>query len=566
LGIILQANYRRSANPTVSVPAPNDGHGDLWWYDHLSTHMHEYAGAGVTHLQLNPVHMTIGGASPDSDGYGVWWEYHLGTKQNPTRFGDEQLLRRTCAIAHRNGILPMADWVPHQRYGGNNGKYLYDSWGGKGQGRFPKYPSYFRGDKKYGRVPNDPVADPPDDTSFGDELEPENSTPHGVVMNGLIDAGDWLFRSLDLAGCRNDDTKGQAVAAVNRWSNSKAMAGKPIIGEYAQGDKNALAWWIDQTNGRCYAFDFETKYHVRDMCNNGSRWDMQQLQWTGLISKNQYYSFRGVNFIENADSDTNGFGAVVFNKLLGYAFILMATGWPCVYYRDYGQEKYCYGLRPKIDNLIWIHEHLANGDMWWRHAEYQFAVFERQGWPGLLVGLNNDVWGGWKEAWVPTSFGPNAHLHDYSGQAGDLWTNSQGWVKLPIPPNDNGAGFVAYSRAGADQPNRPWSSSTTQLIEGAADLLNGPASKDGTPLNWEAIWCDAKTPLKLYKESGEGVRFEVLDPTLQNVVIPRGEWEGETTQRGWHYITAFSTNEGQVPYKVNATYTATPNLEASEVA
>src|SRR5207302_543519 len=206
-------------------------------------------------------------------------------------------------------------------------------------------------------------------------------------------------------------------------------------------------------------------------CNNGSRWDMSQLTHAGLASLGQYYAARAVTFIENADSDTNGFGATIYNKLLAYAYILTAEGWPSIYYRDYAQEKYCYGLKPKIDNLIWIHEHLANGQTWFRHAEYQFVVYERQGAPGLLVGLNNDIWGGWKTVTVQTSFPPNSQLHDYSGHAGDVWTDWQGRVTFGIPPNDNGGGYVCYSRVGQDMRLSAPGRATTQLFEGANDLL-----------------------------------------------------------------------------------------------
>ncbi|MHA0110814.1 hypothetical protein ACXYUI_27220, partial [Klebsiella pneumoniae] len=92
--------------------------------------------------------------------------------------------------------------------------------------------------------------------------------------------------------------------------------------------------WLSQVRGNNYAYDFSVKYPVRDMCNNGSKWDMRQLQGTGLAVKGSQWAMRAVTFVENADSDTNGFGAVVNNKLFGYAFILTAEGWPSIYYRD----------------------------------------------------------------------------------------------------------------------------------------------------------------------------------------------------------------------------------------
>jgi len=555
MGVILQAAYRRSANPTVSVPGPIDGHGDPWWYDHLATHMHEYAASGFTHFQLPPVHMTIGGPAATSDGYGVWWEYHLGSNDRPTRFGTEQTLRRLCAIGYANGLTPLADWVPHQRYGGNNGVYLYPSAAGKDQGRFPKHPGCFRGDAAFGRVADDPVPDPFWDIAFGDELCPINSVPKGYVLEGLEKAGDWLFRTLDLGGCRSDDTKGQAFEAVNRWVRYGAMQGKIMIGEYADGSHDTLAWWLNQVPHYCYTYDFDVKYRMRDMCNNGSHWDMRQLTGTGLASLGPAYATRAVTFIENADSDTNGFGTVVFNKLLAYAYILTAEGWPSIYYRDYATDKYCYGLKPKLENLIWIQEHLASGATWFRHAEYQFAVYERQGGPGLLVGLNNDIWGGWKQITVPTSFGPNTRLHDYTGHANDVWTDGNGNATIWIPPNDNGAGYVCFSRDGRMEPNTLNSFATTQLFEGAPDLVTGPAGPSGTAMG--EVWCAEGTPLELKVESGAGLLVEVTGPDGQ-AAIPKGELHGVIASPGWHKLTAFSPSPE--PYKVLVTYTAPKTL------
>jgi len=560
--VLLQGSYRRSANPTVSVPAPVDGHGDPYWYDHLAMQMQSYHGL-FANVQLPPVHMSIGGPSPTSDGYGLWWEYHLGTVKDPTRFGHIDILRRMCAIAYRNGIYPIADWVPHQRYGGSNGTYEYPAAGGVTSGRFPKKPGCFRGfsaaDFTAGRVSADPVPDPGDDYAFGDELAPINGVPKGYVQAELIKAGRWLYETLNLKGCRNDDTKGQAIQAVNAWSGASPMAQFPAIGEYAEGNKDTLAWWLSQVHGNNYAYDFEVKYNLRDMCNNGARWDMTQLESTGLATKGSYWALRAVTFVENADSDTNGFGAVVYNKLLAYAFILTAEGWPSVYYRDYAPETYCYGLKPEIDNLIWIHEKLANGVTWFRHAEYQFVVYERQGWPGLLVGLNNDIWSGWKTATVQTSFGANTQLHDYSGHAGDVWTDWQGNVTIGIPPNDNGAGYVCYSRAGLDSPlSTPVGGATTQLFEGAHDLLNGPATKTGAAAG--RIWCDSNTEIHINISAGHPVGL-VINDVARRKVVDRG-LSGKTLKRGWHAITAFA--DQPTPYRAYVTYTATPDLLRSE--
>jgi alpha-amylase len=565
MGVILQAAYRKGANPTVSVPAPNDGNGDPWWYDRIAMHMASYRGL-FTHVQLPPCHMTIGGPSATSDGYGVYWEYDLGSKNKPTRFGYLDILRRMCAICYVNGITPLADWVPHQRFGGHNGVYEFATPSGAKMGRFAKNPGCFRGftqaDYAAGRVPEDPVPDAGDDFAFGDELCPIHGKPAGYVQTELIKAGQWLYRTLDLRGCRNDDTKGQAVQAVNAFSGAAPMKRNPCIGEYADGNKDTLAWWLSQVRSNNYAYDFEVKYHLQNMCNNGSRWNMAQLQYTGLASKGPEWAMRAVTFIENADSDTNGFGAVVFNKVLAYAYILTAEGWPSVYYRDYSPEPGCYGLKPGIDNLLWIHEKLANGGTAWRHTEYQFVVYERQGAPGLLIGLNNDIWGGWKTVNIQTSFGPNAHLHDYTGNSGDVWTDGMGRVTVGIPPNDNGHGYVCYSRAGLDGSIPGRHQQTTQMFAGSADLPTPPASQAGTPAG--RIWCEKGANVRIHKPDGkpdgEPVHFVVSDSGGE-AIIDR-VWEGTTKRRGWHEVAAYAATV--TPYEIDITYQATTELHRSD--
>jgi len=561
MGVILQGAYRTRANPTVSVPAPTDGRGDPWWYDRLAMHMASYRGL-FTHVQLPPCQMTIGGPSPGSDGYGVFWEYDLGSKDRPTRFGYLDILRRMCAIAFANGIVPIADWVPHQRFGGKGGVYEYTRPSGPKLGRFPKHTGCFRGfsqsDFAAGRVPEDPVPDAADDFAFGDELCPVHGKPAGYVQTELIKAGQWLYRTLDLRGCRNDDTKGQAVQAVNAFSGAGPMKRNPCIGEYADGNKDTLAWWLSQVRLNNYAYDFEVKYHLQNMCNNGSRWDMSQLRDTGLASKGPAWATRAVTFIENADSDTNGFGAVLFNKLLGYAYLLTAEGWPSVYYRDYAKEPGCYGLQDGINNLMWIHERLANGGTAWRHSEYQFVVYERQGAPGLLVGLNNDIWGGWKAVNVQTGFGPNTRLHDYSGHSGDVWTDGGGRVTIGIPRNDNGHGYVCYSRAGQDGPNPVRVEPTTQMFEGARDLLTPPASTAGALAG--RIWCQPGTNIRIRLQDGEPVHFVVRDS--EGAAVIDNAWEGQVKRRGWHDVVAYAAAEA--PFEAYITYQATSELHRSD--
>jgi alpha-amylase len=555
MGVILQATYKFANGHTV--PSPYDGNRRVpWWWDRLASQAASLQQAGFTAILLPPALKTSAGAFPGADGYGVFDDYDLGAKSQffsvPSRFGNRERLQRCTAIMRANGLDVYLDIVPHQRDGGNDFVYSYLGANGKaGAGRFPKHKTCF--------VPNvkrDPIAGPvSDDFAFGDELAPVNALPKDYVMNGLIGAVDWQTRAVDAQGYRVDDTKGMAVEFVSRLLSSKAMAGKFAVGEYFDGNPDTLNWWVWNSgmNGRSCTFDFGLRFALEAMCNNSGRWDMTQLDHAGFTGRDPAHS---VSFVENHDTDLNS--PVIWNKTLGYAYVLTSEGYPCVYYKDYSSDNGCYGLKPFLDNLVWIHENLANGSTIFRHKEYQFVVYERMGWPNLLVGLNNDPSNGWKTVTVPASFGANVHLHDYSGHAGDVWTDGGGNVTIGIPPNDNGLGYVCYSRAGLDKPNPVRRLETTQVFEGAEDLDIGPATANET-VRIGRIWCDSGFPVTLKPESdATGLSFSLVDPAGNALALHNGK--AHTGQRGWHTLFVKSGSGASMPFKLAVTWTSTQYL------
>ncbi len=555
MGVILQGTIKFSNGHTV--PSPFDGNRRVpWWWDHLASQANSFRQAGFTAVLLPPALKTSAGAFPPADGYGPFDDYDLGSKNQffstPTRFGTREQLQRCAAVMRANGLDLYLDMVPHQRNGGNRFTYKYAAAGPNGTGgRFPKHPTCF-----FPNVPRDPIAGPAsDDFGFGDELAPVNGTPKGYVMNGLIDAGDWQTRAVDAQGYRIDDTKGLAVEFVSGFLNSKAMQGKFAVGEYFDSNVDTLNWWVWNSgmNGRACTFDFNIRFALAAMCNNAGHWDMHQLQSAGYFNRDAAHA---VTFVENHDTDVNF--PVISNKLLAYAFILTAQGYPCVYYKDYSQDSGCYGLKPQLDNLIWIHENLANGSSVYRWADFQFVVYERTGAPNLLVGLNNDPSNEWKTVTVQTAFGANAHLHDYSGHAGDVWTDGQGRVTIGLPPNRNGLGYVCYSRAGQDKGFPVQRYATTQIFEGAEDLDIGPAI-GGQTVRIGRVWCDAGFPIHLKPEvASAALSFNVFDSSGKAIHLDAGQ--GRTQARGWHTLQVSSTGNGPQPFTLAVTYTSTQRL------
>ncbi len=574
MGVLLQAAYRRGKG--ISVPSPADGDPTIrWWWDKLASEANALRLSGFSAILLPPVLKTSAGALPGADGYGPFDDYDIGNKDQAfsvqTRFGSREQLQRCVAIMRANEIDVYLDTVPHQRDGGTDYVYRYVGAGSvPNVGRFSKDKLCF-----FPNVPRDPIAGPPNtDFGFGDELAPINARPPGYVMHGLIEAGDWLTRALDVQGYRIDDVKGLAVEFVHRWLNSKSMAGKFAVGEYFDGNPQTLNWWVWESGlmGRSSAFDFALRFMLAAMCNNPSRWDMSQLDHAGLAGISPASA---VTFLENPDTDLSF--PVILNKMLGYAYLLTSEGYPCVFYKDYATDEGCYGLKPGIDNLIWIHENLAFGLTVARFKDFQAIVYERQGYPNLLVGLNNDN-NGWRTVTTQTGFGSNVQLHDYTGHAGDVWTDPNGRVTIGIPPNDNGMGYVAYSRVGFGRPFAVVPHRITQICEGAEDLDIGPA-QNGKTVEIGRIWCAVGSEIHALFLPSPGawateseLRVEIADPG--GATIASQLWRGgklapgpmtvTTHATGWHTSRVTATGLpglGNRPFELSLTYTSTQTLE-----
>jgi alpha-amylase len=578
---MLWANYRRG--PSISVPAPyDDKSSPYWWYDRIANWAYDWARFGITDVLFPQPCKTNAGAFRGADGYGVYDDYDIGSKNTvqfggmPTRFGYADQLRRAIAVCHANGMNVLLDVVQHQRMGGRNGIYNYLGSDGKTlNGRFAKFPSCFRGDPP--RVPEDPVPSPPDDFAFGDELCPVNGKPTGYVWNGLIDAGDWLFRTTDADGARLDDMKGMAVDFMKDFMTSKEMANnKWYFGEFASGSANSwygglgTNWWVDQVDGLASASDFDTHYNaIMPMCNNASGFNMANLIYHGMIYSNP---MKSVPFVESMDSDTNGFATVVNNKVLGYAYLLTNQGLPQIYIRDYLTEPNCYGLMEPIRNLSWCSNKFAHGYTIPRLRSQHIYVYERTGPPGAIVALNSDVYNpSWYTVTVQTNIPPGTRLHDHTGKNGqDCWVQGDGTVTFGIPPGANGTGYGVWASADYEgQDIKVTPRATTQDFDGAADLDILPLSNNEIKVG--RIWCGDHQPLTL-KMLAPNQQPADFDYKLR-VGFPDGSSANPTSDTittssyGWYdlYATGVKLSTPH-PFTLRATYYSTQHLKVEDFA
>ena len=450
-GVLLQGYYQQRNG--AGVPSPADGAhpggdspADFWW-DHLALQAKALREAGFTAIWLPPVWK--GASGTFSVGFDVFDDYDLGSKNQkgslPTRYGTREQLERCVAIFRANGIDVYIDLVENQRMGGEGpGGFTFryaDALGKVGGGRFPKDPDCFH----HKGIPEDPDVPGPD-ISFGPDLAPINGKPKGFVSSGLKASADWMTRALGTQGYRCDDAKGISTDFVRDLFNSGSLRGKFVVGEFFDGDLGKVENWIQAgTGGRCSAFDFPLRFNfLQPMCNNAGFFDMSQLDHAGLAGIDPLHA---VTFVENHDLDRGN--PIVRNKAQGYAYILTSEGFPCVFYKDYSTDPGCFGMKPIIDNLIFIHEKIAAGATQQRFKNHDIFAFERLGGAHLLVGLNNNG-DNQPTITVDTGFGPNVKLHDYTGHSGDIQTDGGGRATFAIPKNINGLGYVCYSREGID--------------------------------------------------------------------------------------------------------------------
>ena len=461
MGVLLQGFFNdvRTASPAS-------------WWNHLAGQARDLGKAGFTAIWLPP---PLKGASGGfSNGYDPFDDYDLGSKDQkgtvPTHYGTREELQRCAAMMRANAIDLYIDLVENHR-DGDDGHFNFvykDAFGNNQGGRFPKSPVDF-----HPHVPQDPGVFS-DQFAFGRDLAPINGgNPKGRCGEQLIESADWLTRALDLQGYRLDNMKGVSTVFITELLEAKSMAGKFAVGEFAGGTIQDLQNWANAVQHKSSSFDFPLHFVLKDLCNNGGGFPMFSLDHAGLAGIDP---LGAVTFVENHDTDRGGIGGpIVRNKLLAYAYILTSEGYPCVFYRDYSTDPNCFGLKPEIDRLIWIHEKVASGGTLQRWKDNGVFAYERLGGSHLLVGLNKDE-GTTRTITVQTGFPPNHELQNLvDDHAPRLKTDGHSNVKITIPKNTAGRGYVCYGIPAKIESFVRKPIATTQEYRGASDLDIQPA-------------------------------------------------------------------------------------------
>ena len=572
MGVMLNTNYRVRLGDAERVGWPQPTRDQPWAYERIAHGTQEYRRAGFTAVLLPP--FTKGAAGLNSAGYDKFDDYDIGSKSQcfsgPTAFGSAEMLRLCVAQIHAQQMQAYGDLVLHQYGGGTDG--IYKPVGADGVlpvGRFPKHPSCFVGAPP--RVPVDPVPDGDGNFAFGDMAAYVNATPAGFMRAGAIEAAEWLTLTTGVDGWRIDDVKGINAGLVHDLLQSDALRDKLAFGEYFDTAAGRLSDWINGAmQRRAAVLDFGFKFNVGNLCNNNSRVWMGQLAAIGYCNVDPAMA---VTFVESADTDNSPGEQTIWNKMLGYAIMLTFPGYPSVYYRDWSTDPGCYGLKDRINNLIWIHENLACGDFVPRlDTDPQVFVHERTGLddrPGCVCAFNNDQWNAYTRT-VQTVFGPNQELHEYTGNGSyqPVWTDDQGRLTFTVPRNDGGMSYLVFGRPMGDVGFGWQSQSTTQTFFGAPDLDLPPLRDGGRDVG--RVWCAAGTRLSATLTPDRGgwdaratVRLGVLAPDQ----VPPGpdgpageilDLAADVVATGWHTlrVTGSGLPADGSDFSLRVTYTA----------
>jgi len=572
----------------VTVPAPSTDPGAPWLWDLLASMALDLRSVGFTALQLPPASKAQGGAGAGCDGYGAFDLRDLGSKpqqgSTPTRYGSVDALRRVVACCHAVGIDVYLDIVLHQLIGENGGPGVFKYLGADAHtlnGRGPMQPGCFRGgtgnqDPIPPFRPEDAVPAPSDDFPFGREKVYQNCVPHDYTLHDAIDFGDWLFRTTDADGMRFDDVKGTWAPFVSQFMRSKSMAPKFAYSEYFDGNPAALDAWVREPPmlSRSLVTDFSLHWALQAACDSGN---VSALNGAGYASWNPYLS---CTFVDNPDTDVSAGEQIISNKLLAYAFVLTTEGYPFVYGKDYfGDDVWrgAYGLKPWIDNLIWIHENLASGNTVTRYLDENVIALNRTGYPGLLTALNFDSMNE-HSITCETSFGPHVHLHEYTGKHPDLWTDGQGRASITIPSNayQSGQSYLCFSLPGYGAAFEPQPRPTSQTFFGADDL-DLPALKNAVASIARVYTSSGSRVSAVLEPNGEGwvggasILLEVVESDARVIgrkTIAHGDapsaLEVTAGVAGWHTFRATGSGlASAAPYELTVTYGGAQRLEES---
>ena len=158
----------------------------------------------------------------------------------------------------------------------------------------------------------------------------------------------FLKEDIGYTGFRYDMVKGFSGSHVADYNDATGV--KFSVGEYWDGNPSIINW-INKTNKKSAAFDFQFRYNVRDAVNGAadgkvaSFSDWSKLNSTNNLMHDANYRQYAVTFVENHDmqyrSASEPLDPLRKDTLAANAYMLAMPGTPCVFqphWRAYKKE------------------------------------------------------------------------------------------------------------------------------------------------------------------------------------------------------------------------------------
>lgn len=158
----------------------------------------------------------------------------------------------------------------------------------------------------------------------------------------------FLKEDIGYTGFRYDMVKGFSGTHVGDYNDATGI--EYSVGEYWDGNQSIINW-INKTNKKSAAFDFQFRYNVRDAVNGAANGKVTtSSDWSKLYSNDNLmhdanYRRYAVTFVENHDtqkrSESEQNDPLRKDTIAANAYMLAMPGTPCVFqphWRAYKQE------------------------------------------------------------------------------------------------------------------------------------------------------------------------------------------------------------------------------------
>lgn len=580
------------------------------WYNYLAKLAPRIAALGFDGIWTPPP--CKDSATYEPMGYTPYDYYDLGQKNQkvgvPTWFGSQDDFLRLIAVAHANGLEVYPDIVldhcgpgdadpssPFQDAQQNYTSFHPVGFAGPNAGRWSRNwldfhynPVHWTGWGDWTPSPGDDFG--PDFCYQGRCSDSGNANSNCAARQNARAWFTWFVRQTGVDGFRFDDVKGYPPEVVEDVLYNAMGDGLDYfcVGEYLPDNSSTeLDSWASATLNRSGTFDYPFRFALGDLVASNGYYNVGNLP-----SLQQQNRFKTVPFVNNHDNYDDTIGTYIDpdnpRTQLAYAVAITVDGSSQFFYADLFQNNPPWDTaaaadaipsRPWVENLVWCHQKLAfkSGDYFVRYQDSQQLLILERG-ARAIVGINNDG-SAWHDAWISTAFAPNTQLHDYSGsRPDDIWTNSDGWVQIAVPP----LSYSVWGPAGVTGGFSPASRRTVQQFEMNDDLGDSSGQSPGyggkaVPGVYRAagaIWPAAASQVNIYvySDTPQDIDLQVLLAGSAAVIAQSGESTATVpfsvsfavAQEGRHLLEARLSNAGAVParlyIKVDYLGPATSNL------